>query len=292
MPRVSICIPAYKADYFELCLRSALAQSFTDVEILVSDDCPTDEIQAICRNYDGFVQYSRNPNPGPESNVRRLVEIASGEYIKFLFDDDVLHPFCIQFLLEALESTKERNTRLSFSPRYLIDGKNHTTGFINHFNASGDSLKIVSGDDFLRLTALNHVNLVGEYTTALFRKEDAFDSNGQFRLYKMEGDLFPGLIDLSAWVELAQLGDFVIHPTPLSYFRRHENATSNPQVNWKFIYAITYYEDVLNFAFEKGYLPASDLPTSYRNLLNIYRYWQNSFPQLGARIAQIEEALM
>ncbi|ASS59626.1 glycosyltransferase (plasmid) [Rhizobium leguminosarum] len=291
MPRVSICIPAYNPDYFELCLRSALAQSFVDAEILVSDDCPTDAIKVICDKYVRFVQYSRNPNPGPESNVRRLVQIANGEYIKFLFDDDVLHPFCVQFLLEALDATRDRNTRLAFSPRHLIDDRNHTTGFINHFNASGDGLKMVSGRDFLRLTALNHVNLVGEYTTALFRKADAFDGDGQFRLYRMEGDLFRGLIDLSAWVELAQLGDFVIHPKPLSYFRRHENATSNPQINWKFIYAITYYEDVLNFAFEKGYLPASDLPASYRNLVNTYRYWQNSFPQLNARIAQIEDAL-
>lgn len=291
MPRVSICIPAYKADYFELCLRSAIAQSFTDVEILVSDDCQTDEIQAICQKYDRFVQYSRNPNPGPESNVRRLVEIANGEYIKFLFDDDVLHPFCVQFLWEALDSTKHGNTRVSFSPRYLIDEQNHSTGLINHFSASGDSLKIVSGRDFLRLTALNHLNLVGEYTTAMFRREDAFDDEGRFRLYKMEGDLFPGLIDLSAWVELAQLGDFVIHPTPLSYFRRHANATSNPQINSKFIYAITYYEDVLNLSFERGYLSANELPTAYRNLLNVYRNWQGSYPQLDARIAQIENAL-
>ncbi|UIK13636.1 glycosyltransferase family 2 protein (plasmid) [Rhizobium leguminosarum] len=93
MPRVSICIPAYNPDYFELCLRSALAQSFVDAEILVSDDCPTDAIKVICDKYVRFVQYSRNPNPGPESNVRRLVQIANGEYIKFLFDDDVLHPF-------------------------------------------------------------------------------------------------------------------------------------------------------------------------------------------------------
>lgn len=127
MPRVSICIPAYKPDFFELALKSAIAQSFDDTEIIVSDDCPTDAIEKICQRYSGVVQYSRNPDPAEYKNVIRLAGLASGEYIKYLFDDDVLNPFCIQYLLQALETTQNRGTKLAFSPRYFIDERNQVT---------------------------------------------------------------------------------------------------------------------------------------------------------------------
>ncbi|APO67484.1 glycosyltransferase family 2 protein [Rhizobium gallicum] len=290
MPRISICIPAFKPGYFELCLKSALSQSFQDVEILVSDDCPTEEIREICDKFGSFISYSRNPSPGLESNVRRLVQVSNGEYIKFLFDDDVLHPFCVQFLFETMEATKARNTKLAFSPRYFIDEHNHGSEMVNPFKAVGD-VKLISGSEFIKLTAINHHNFIGEFTTVLFRREDCFDEAGEFRLFRMVGNEFDGLTDLSSFFELACLGNFAVHPKPLSYFRRHSAATSNHVLNPRFIVAVTYYETLLNAAFERGYLSIDDLPVAYRNLLTLYRSWVNVYPQLRQRMDEIEMSL-
>ncbi len=285
MPRVSICIPSYKPDHFELALRSALAQTYQDVEIVISDDCPTDAIERIVEKYSAFVRYTRNPSPGVLSNLIRCVEVSEGEYIKFLFDDDLLSPFCVQYLLDALESTRHQNTRMAFSPRDFIDGANRVTHHANYFQVAG-GLKTIAGPEFIRLTALGHHNYVGEFTTAMFRRADCYDESGRFRFFATDDLLLP---DLAAWLDLAERGAFVAHPATLSYFRQHDNSTSNPATNPNFIYCITYHETVLRRAVTGGYLPLDQVPESCRNLANMYRYWRNAFPQLDAAIAQLEE---
>lgn len=242
-----------QARFFELALKSAIAQSYTDAEIIVSDDCPTDAIEAICSRYSSLISYSRNPHPGEYTNIMRLAGLAQGEYIKYLFDDDVLNPFCVQFLLEALEATRDRGTKLAFSPRHVIDERNNFLNLINYFQVD-QGLKLIEGRDFIRLTAMHHLNLIGEYSTVMMRKADCFDGNGEFRLFRPENGIFRGLLDLSGWIELAKEGAFVAHPHPLSYFRQHSNSKSNHTTNPIFIYAIVFHEDILNYARANGVL--------------------------------------
>lgn len=287
MPRVSICIPAYNPQYFELSLRSAIAQTYSDVEILVSDDCPTDEIESICARFSSFVTYSRNPNPGPYSNIIRMIELSNGEYVKFVFDDDIINPFCVQFLLESLEKTKNNNTNLAFSPRYYINSFGNITRYYNPFNCN-DKIKIINGSHFIKATAITNQNRIGEYSTVLFRKDDCFDQFGKFRLFDPKGYDLP---DLSAWLDFARRGNFVIYPKPLSYFRQHEKATSNPANSPNFIYCILFHEKVLNKAREDGFISDEDLPIAYRNLISTYQLWEKKFPILREEIYKLESIL-
>ena len=284
MPRVSICIPAYNPEYFEISLRSAIGQTFSDVEILVSDDCRTEAIKDICDRFPGLVTYSRNPSPGALNNILRLINIAEGEYIKFVFDDDVLNPFCVQYLLEALEGTRQHNTNLAFSPRYFIDGNGQTTGLTNPFKTE-NGIKLIRGSDFIRQTAMQHHNLIGEYTTVLFRKADCFDADGKFRFFDPAGYDLP---DLNAWLDLAARGDFVVHPLPLSYFRKHDQATSNPANSPDFVHCILYYEKVLNSAVKNGFVTGNDISAAYQKLIGVYRYWEKQFPELTESIQRFE----
>ncbi|MCO6188385.1 glycosyltransferase family 2 protein [Rhizobium sp. L1K21] len=290
MPRVSICIPAYKPEFFETTLKSAIAQSYPDTEIIVSDDCPTDAIEKICDRYSGFVSYSRNPDPGESTNVIRLAGLANGEFIKFLFDDDVLTPFCVQFLLEALEQTASKGTKLAFSPRYSIDENNRVMGLINHFQIANEN-KLIEGNHFIRLTAINHANLIGEYSTTLLYREDCFDDDGVFRLFRPIDGVFRGLLDLSGWIDIAKRGAFVGCPHPLSYFRQHGGSQSNHQTNPIFIYAITFYENIMEMAFAEGYLLPQDLGQSLKRLISTYEYWRNAFPELNPRIDTLQKRL-
>lgn len=284
MPRVSICIPAYNPEYFEISLRSALAQTIQDVELIVSDDCPTDAIKTIVDRYQGLVRYSRNPAPGVMRNIARLIDLAQGEYIKFVFDDDILNPFCTQFLVEAMEATRNKNTVLAFSPRYTINAAGQFTGLINPFNIQ-DRTRVIEGADFIRVTAIKHHNLIGEFSSVLFRRKDCFDDEGKLRIFDVDGMVLP---DLATWLDLAQRGNIVAHPHPLSYFRQHDAATSNPARSPDFIHCVLYYEKVLNTARERGYLGESDLPQSYSNLAKVYRYWAPTFPQLNEAIERFE----
>lgn len=289
MPRVSICIPSYKPGHFEICLASAVAQTFQDIEIIVSDDCPTDAIERICEKFPGRVQYSRNPNPGSKNNVIRLINLAKGDYIKFLLDDDLLHPFCVQYLLEALEKTRAQNTTLAFSPRDFIDQNN---GFLNHANLLkiAGAIRVLDGGECIRTMTANLRNFIGELTTVMFRRTDAL-GNDVTSLLDFPGLTSRGLGDVIAWINLASRGNIVAHPMTLSYFRQHQGSNSDPTANPAFIHGITEWELIVKHVTAVGLLPAGLQSQAYNSLLREYRYWAPKFPELQNDIVRFEQHL-
>jgi glycosyltransferase involved in cell wall biosynthesis len=291
MPRVSICIPAYKPAHFELCLASAVAQTFSDTEIIVSDDCKTDAIRDICAKFPGRVSYSRNPNPGARNNVLRLMEMAQGEYIKFLFDDDILHPMCVQYLFQLLEGTKAQNTRLAFSPRDAIDKDNQTIRSINMLQIAGPGSSMISGPQSIAVMASNCCNVVGEFTTTMFRKKDCYDASGRITLIDLDGTPCRALGDVFAWVNLAQKGNIVAHPVTLSYFREQKGTNSDPDVNPNFVYALTEWETVIGYAAKSGYLAPPAQAKAYQTLSGIYHHWRPKFPQLVENLQRLDRHL-
>ena len=93
IPRVSIGVPVYNGEnYLEECIRSLLDQTFSDIEIIISDNASTDRSGEIALRYqagDPRVRYARNPqNIGPVANFNRLVELARGEYFLWAPHDD------------------------------------------------------------------------------------------------------------------------------------------------------------------------------------------------------------
>lgn len=288
MPRVSICIPAYKPQHFEQCLASALGQTYTDTEILVSDDCPDDSIKQICDRYPGAVIYSRNPNPDGKGsrNVLNVLANASGEYIKFLFDDDLLHPDCIAGLLSCFTAAPDKNVTLAFSPRDVIDESGE---LIEHLNLLGakDRISLLGGLQLIGLMATCLQNPIGEFTTVMFRKKDAVDAQGRPTIYEVDGQLFKGLTDVATWINLAEKGAVAVHPQTLSYFRKHRNSNSSPTMNPEFIYAITDWELVINHAVKRKLLSALDALIAYKALFLMYRTWAPAYPQLAEEVQRI-----
>lgn len=119
-PRVSILIPAFRATWLNEAIRSALAQTFTDFELIISDDSAGDEVEKLVGSWpDRRLQYFRNPTRGaPGSNRDFLISRARGEYIKFLFDDDFLYPHSVELLLSIASRT---GCALAFHSRNVVD---------------------------------------------------------------------------------------------------------------------------------------------------------------------------
>ncbi len=93
-PKLSIVIPTYnRAEYLKKCLNSVLANDYQNLEILVCDNASEDNTLKIINSFnDTRLKYLRNEkNIGPERNVLKLLQNASGEYIFFLTDDDLLN---------------------------------------------------------------------------------------------------------------------------------------------------------------------------------------------------------
>jgi glycosyltransferase involved in cell wall biosynthesis len=107
-PAASIGLPVYNGEkYLADALDSIVGQSYTDFELIISDNASTDQTEEICRAYersDPRVRYVRNPsNLGAAKNFNRVFELSSGEYFKWASYDDVLGPDFLARCVEVLD---------------------------------------------------------------------------------------------------------------------------------------------------------------------------------------------
>ncbi len=108
MPRVSIGLPVYNGeDYLEEALLSLLGQTFTDFELIVSDNASNDGTAEICRRFaaaDPRVRYHRFPeNRGAAVNFNHVFALAGGEYFRWAAHDDVCAPEYLARCVEVLD---------------------------------------------------------------------------------------------------------------------------------------------------------------------------------------------
>ncbi len=121
-PLVSICTPTYnRPDFLERALRSCLAQTYKNFELIVTDNSTNDlSEKMIERLADPRIRYFKNPkNLGPCGNTNRATSLVQGKYVKFLMDDDLLKPRCLELMVDALE--KNPSAGVAMAPMELID---------------------------------------------------------------------------------------------------------------------------------------------------------------------------
>lgn len=143
-PLLSIGLFVYNGEPFlEETLDSILNQTFTDFELIISDNASTDRTGEISQAYgkrDNRIRYYRGEkNMGAGWNVRRVYELATGKYFKWAAADDILAPEFLQRCVEALESdpdcvvaytrTKEVDENGTFIKNYVapMKTKNYVT---------------------------------------------------------------------------------------------------------------------------------------------------------------------
>src|SRR5579872_4758271 len=105
-PRVTIGVPVFNGEAFVAeTLKSLLNQTFTDFEIVISDNASTDGTGQICQTYaarDPRIHYYRSDvNRGAAWNHNRVFELAKGEYFKWNSADDLCAP---EFLARCVAS--------------------------------------------------------------------------------------------------------------------------------------------------------------------------------------------
>ena len=94
----------------ERTLASALRQDYDNLEVLVVDNQSTDGTFEIANaHHDGRLRVLRNGrNLGAYGNHNRCLELARGEWIKFLHGDDELLPQCVSRLMQVIDSRREQ----------------------------------------------------------------------------------------------------------------------------------------------------------------------------------------
>lgn len=101
--KFSIVITTYnRQPFLQRAIASALRQQHP-AEIVVVDDGSTDGTELYCQSLGDRIRYCRQPqNLGHAASVNRGVELASGDWIKLLDDDDYLAPNCLEVIAQAI----------------------------------------------------------------------------------------------------------------------------------------------------------------------------------------------
>ena len=234
MAKVSIAIPAYNgALYLNECLESAVNQTFSDIEIVIVDDCSTDETFEIAGKYASFdnrIKVFRNEiRLGLVGNWNKSIQYSTGEWIKFLFQDDILYESCIEKMLNAARSTQAGVTgSFVVGERNFVIEKGVADDLKFFYENSVLILKDVFPDrhaippgEFSEAILKRGVglNFVGEPTSVMIRRETCFQ-------YSFFNRNLVHLCDLEYWTRLATNEGLVYVPEILCNFRVHNRSAS------------------------------------------------------------------
>jgi len=123
-PKLSIGLPVYNGErYLSQTIEGLLEQTFSDYELIISDNASTDGTEAICRRFaetDPRIRYHRSEvNRGAAWNFNNTVDLARGEYFKWAAHDDLHHPAFLEKCVDVLERMPE--VVLAFTRTLFID---------------------------------------------------------------------------------------------------------------------------------------------------------------------------
>ncbi len=126
---VSIITPSYNtAKFISETITSVLAQTYTNWELIIVDDCSTDDTDAVVRPYlaDDRIRYIKNEkNSGAAVSRNRALREAKGKWIAFLDSDDLWLPEKLEKQIAFME---QNNCRFSYTNYIEIDENSEENG--------------------------------------------------------------------------------------------------------------------------------------------------------------------
>jgi hypothetical protein len=210
-PRVSVVVPAYNSVAFiDATMRSILAQTFTDFELLVSDHSSTNGTWEALQRFtdDPRVRLSRLPyGGGAPANFNAVTNLATGEFLKLVCGDDLLYPENLSLQVAALAA--HPSAVLAASTRDIIDAAGTP---VLRDRGLGGLRGEVTGKAAIRRTVLAGTNICGEPGSVLFRRDALSDVGG------WDGR-FPYVIDQATYCAVLVRGSLMAVPGPLAAFR-------------------------------------------------------------------------
>lgn len=214
-PLVSVCIPAYNnAGYIMDAVNSILNQTYPNLELVVVDDCSTDDTYEVLRAVqdERLKLYRNEHNLGMSGNWNRCLKLCSGEYVKLVGADDMLAENALELEVSALEA--HPTAVMAESDTKLVDLNGSGKGFYKRFGRSG----LVDGKKICRRGFFNK-DYFGAPQANTFRRIAA-EKIGGF------DSAFTYILDYDFFVSLACQGDVYIIHESLNYFRvRKESNT-------------------------------------------------------------------
>ena len=241
---VSVIIPNYNhAQYLDERIQSVLNQTYKDFEVIILDDCSTDNSLEVINKYKNYPHVTQivvnKPNCGsPFKQWHKGFELAKGDIIWIAESDDYCEPTFLERLTTAMSQREDCVVAfckiLSFEPNgckristplELQEGIYESKIFISDFMSWHPTIVNASG--------------------AIFKRSIAMAIDNRYLNFRGAGDRM-------FWVEMAEQGSIAYVDIPLNYFRQHNSNSSSRNFNS----GTNQREDkiILDYIYQKGFI--------------------------------------
>jgi len=218
VPLVSVGVPVFNGEAFlEDAIRSALAQSLDNLELILCDNASQDRTAEICSDYaarDPRVRYFRNPrNLGAAANYNLAFSHARGRYFKWLAHDDRMLP---SFLAKTYRVLEERSDAVLCNT------------VVTYIDSGGTHLGLYDS----RLSGADSLSPSERFAWMVLRSHTCVDFFGLIRRQTLTNSLLHGTFhgaDRALLAQLALRGRMIQLPAPLLAIREHPNRYTRAQ---------------------------------------------------------------
>lgn len=208
MIKFSILVAHYNNyNYFTECYDSILKQTYQEYEIILVDDCSTDDsyekITELTKDNSKVKVFKNEENSGVGLTKKRCIDLASGEICGFVDPDDTLTENALQTIIENYTE----NTIVVYSQFYECDANLKLIKIFPHSRA------IKNGDKMF-------FNVFFEATHFFTFKREAYHKTSGIN------DKLTSAVDQDLYLKLYEIGNFKFVKAPLYYYRIHEKGVS------------------------------------------------------------------
>jgi SAM-dependent methyltransferase len=282
MALVSVVIPAFKPDYLQEAILSALEQTCEDIEILVGDDNVDARLERIVTQFDDpRVIYHHHGFGDAELNLRKLWEHATGPYIKPLFDDDLLLPASVEALVNALRSNPA--SALAFHERVFVNAENDIVGKPPQLLEPGSTAALdhqFMVDNMLPTLS----NFIGEPSNTLVNRELVDVTQA----YTYRGRKLNFLADVASYLNLSTDAPIIGVGGYLSAFRQHA-AQSSHSTSPRISAGLYEWELFVRTEAAEGNLSGPGLTSAWRSLRRMYASYARNLPEIARLGAHLDD---
>ena len=198
---VTIVVITYNSSEFVLeTLNSIKNQTYSNIELIISDDCSIDQTLEICEQWgsNNFNRFQRVEiiqsavNSGVSANINRALKISKGEWIKVIAGDDILLKNCIEINIDYAYTHNQ--SEIFFSKSLCFDSE--TGDIVCVRPTSNIKLENNSRKQFLRMLEKDFVNPV-----TVFYKRSLISSVGYIN------EKYPFMDDYPTWYKILKFGN-------------------------------------------------------------------------------------
>ena len=290
LPLVTVIIPNYNhAHYLPERMESVFGQTYQNYEVIILDDCSTDDSRNVIEKYRGNphisqIIYNEENSGGVFRQWKKGLSLAKGELVWIAESDDKCELTFLERLVDCFNKDDalslafckslqfdDMGNTLPVGSKELLDGIYDSTTFIKRF--------------------MSHGCVMLNASACLFSKR-AFDAiDDRYTSFRCSGDYM-------FWTQISEQGNVAVVSAPLNHYRKHDKNTTNGG----FQRGINQKESkiVIDYILEKGYINRKEYNQIRREFLKkyvfelledpklkkeIYNYWNfNRMQQLSLKI--------